>query len=122
MVLKQDTNEPSEEFTVKWEEKVNLESGKHRIEIHVYTNEWMSLANELNSYHSLPLDNFDYILGLATKLLIIVTEHVNDLAKNWFPRMFRPMLHQRLNTYLPCWKCWAEIGKPKPLDGGMYIQ
>ncbi len=121
MVMRQVSNEPCDEFTSRWDFKISLEPAKYRIEVHIYTNEWVSLTNELlelNSQHSLPLDNFERIPGLATKLLIMVTGHVKDLALSWFPGMLKGSPSQPFVTYLPCWKCYAEIGSPKPLNGG----
>lgn len=123
MSMKQESNEPCEDFLETWQMKLCLLKSKHRIEVHIYTSEWVSLTNELlelNS-HSFSLDMFDCIPGLATKLLIMVTAHVKALAMNWFPGMLTSASHsQPFVTYMPCWKCYAEIGTPKGLNAGRY--
>lgn len=120
MVVKQESNEPCEEFLEVWEKLTILQS-KHRIEVHIFTNEWMSLTKELqelNSSHSISLQ---CIPGQAAKLLTIVMGHLEALVTSWFPRMLVcPSLYEHSVTYMACWKCYAEIGMPKTLTEGAY--
>ena len=104
MVMKQESNEPSEEFLQEWQMKLIPLTSKYRIEVHIYTNEWLALHSEMNPGSSSP----KCILGLATKLLVMVTAHVKDLT-GWFPGMLVcPSPSQPFVTYLPCWKCHCE--------------
>ena len=106
LVVKQEPNlrEGGEDLRLTWLE------GTYRVEVHVYTPEWVALATEL-----LECDRINYSIdavpGLATKLLVMISQHVKSLASNWFPGMltsyYGPPL--RFSTYMPCWKCFAEI-------------
>ena len=86
---------------------------KYRIELHIYTNEWMSLTKELMEIKSQSL-SLDNIQRLATKLMIMVTGHVKELATHFFNGMLTLNL---FNTYMPCWKCYTEVD-PEILSGG----
>ena len=108
LVMKQVSNIPSDEFLDKWEMKAHLLKSKYRIEIHIYTNEWITLSNELMELNS--QENFECIPGLATKLLVMITGHVKALALSWFPGMLIFPSGRTFVTYVPCWKCYAEIG------------
>lgn len=132
MCMKQEVNEPCEGFLDEWQMKLYILQSKFRIEVHIYTNEWVSLTNELLelSSHSFSLESFECLPGLATKLLVMVTGHVKALATSWFPGMLVTPTpggggagagSQSFVTYMPCWKCYAEIGTPRPLTGGTNI-
>lgn len=119
MVMKQVTNEPCGDFADQWGKKLaQLLTSKYRIEVHIYTNEWATLSNELLELNS---HNFDFgcIPGLATKLLIMMTAHVKALALSWFPGMLKVPSSSPFITYMPCWKCYAEIGSPRLFSGGV---
>ncbi len=89
--------------------------GEYRIEVHIYTNEWVKLANDLSQQGilntSLPPD---YIPGLATKLLVVLSTHIKSLAVNYFSGMLLSHQGHHAVTYMPCWKCFGEVGSPQP--------
>lgn len=115
MVMKQAVNMPSDKFLETWQGRVKLLESRYRIEVHIYTNEWVKLTNELVALNAHSGD-FEAIPGLATKLLIMVTTHVKALALNWFSGMLRSSSSNV--TYIPCWKCYAEIGCSDTLNRG----
>ena len=137
MVMKQASNEPCDEFLEAWQLRLRLLKAKHRIEVHIYTNEWVALINELLELNSqsFSLENLECVPGLATKLMIMVTAHVRALAVSWFPGMMVAVPTSRSSmsslssaasgaggtpfvTYMPCWKCYAEVGSSNSLSGG----
>ena len=98
-----ETSEDSEE-TLSWRVKANLLKSKHRIELHVYTHEWVELSKELGS-------DSEGVSALATKLLVMVMGHVEALASSWFPGMLLSLSPaQHCTTYMPCWKCCLSAG------------
>ena len=117
LVMKQVTNQPSDEFLKAWGTSVHLLKSEYRIEIHIYTNEWVTLCVELMDLNlpSFPLDNMS---GLATKLLVMLTGHVKTLATTFFAGMLSLLRGGMFSSYVPCWKCFAEIGSPKDLCAG----
>jgi hypothetical protein len=123
MAMKQEVNEPCEGFLDAWQMKLkSILHSKIRIEIHIYTNEWVSLTNELLELNSHNF-SFEGLPGLATKLLVMLTGHVKALAMDWFPGMLlspsaAASSSEAFITYVPCWKCYAEIGTPRSLSGG----
>ena len=119
MVIKQVSNKPCDKVLETWQFKLKLLKSKFRIEIHVYTNEWVTLTNELLSLNS-QTESFECIPGLATKLLVMVSRHVISLALNWFPGMLAcsSQAEDKPPTYMPCWKCYSEIGTANLLDKG----
>lgn len=106
LVVKQEDNRHEMPgFNLKWLE------GAYRVEVHVYTPEWVTLGNELLvcDRPQYTLDGLSSLPGLATQLLVMISQHVKSLASNWFPGML--ISHAtKFNTYMPCWKCFAEIG------------
>ena len=90
--------------------QVYLLEGKIRVEVHVYTPEWVALANELLNCDkmSYSLDNPFCLPGMATRLLVMISQHVKSLASDWFPGMFITPQSQKFPTYMPCWKCYAR--------------
>ena len=107
----------------------NWMEGTYRVEVHVYTPEWVTLANELLACDKInySLDNPDCLPGLATRLLVMISLHIKSLASDWFPGMFLSPTTQpaKFPTYMPCWKCFAEIGAERLQDSaklpGLYI-
>ena len=108
MLVKQVTNE------------VNKDKFKSRIEVHLYINEWTSLIVQLRyNNQNLPMDYLHSIPHLATKLLVIITAHVKNLIFNWFVGMVKgEFTDQDFHTYLPCWKCYAEISHLESYNKG----
>ena len=94
--------------------QLNWLEGLYRIEVHIYTREWVVLASELLECQQITysLDNPSCLPSLATRLLVIISQHVKSLASKWFPGMLVASSnhHTELSTYMPCWKCFAEIG------------
>ena len=121
LIVRQVSNEPCKSFHDKFPHKnIRLLPPKHRIEIHIYTNEWVTLSNELLYVNStFSLENFECLPGLATKLLVMITGHVKTLALSWFPGMLSFPKGRSFITYIPCWKCYSEIGLSKSLDQGI---
>ena len=119
MVMKQASNEPGEGFPDAKEIKLRLLKAKHRIELHIYTNEWVSLGHELLELGSFSPENLESIPGLATKLLIMVTTHVRTVATSWFDGMLTSTSSDVV-TYMPCWKCYAEVEAPDPPFSGEF--
>jgi len=70
--------------------QVRCLEGFFRVEVHVYTPEWVALANELLMCDQLnySLDNPFCLPGMATKLLVMISKHVKSLANDWFPGIF----------------------------------
>ena len=95
-MLKQSSNEP-------------CDSAKYRIEVHVYTDELLYLVDELLDIHNLPADFKKCVPGLATKLLVMLTDHVKTLAQTWFQGIPLNGLRDQPSflTFVPCWMCYA---------------
>ncbi len=89
-------------------------TGEYRIEVHIYTNEWVKLANDLSEQGILNSSlSPDFIPGLATKLLVVLSTHIKSLAINYFSGMLLSHLGRHAVTYMPCWKCFAEVSSPR---------
>ena len=121
VVIKQEDNKPCDELVDTLKVKSHLLKSVYRIEIHIYTNEWVALTNELMEQSSRFMDNFEFIPGLATKLLVTVTSHVKALTSGFFQGMLTRRSRSMDKkedfesiTYLPCWKCYAEIESSNP--------
>ena len=111
LVLKQESNVNCPEFLSRWEFSIKLLEEVYRIEIHVYTDEWIRLVNELAEagrldVHLTPTN----VTAYATRLLVMVSGHIKSLATNWFPGMLEAPQGMFFVTFMPCWKCYAEIG------------
>ena len=117
LVIKQAINKPGDNFQETWGDRIQPLQAEYRIEVHIYTNEWVTLSIELSQLDlpSLPLER---IPGLATKLLVMLTGHVKTLATTYFSGMLSLPPSGMFTTYMPCWKCCAEINSPKNLSTG----
>ena len=109
LVLKQESNENCPEFLSRWEFSVKLLEEAYRIEIHVYTDEWIRLVDELAKAGRLDV-HLTNVPAYATRLLVMVSGHIKSLATNWFPGMLESPQGLSFVTFMPCWKCYAEIG------------
>ena len=69
-------------------------------------------------FHNFHIDNPSSIPGLATKLLVMLTNHVKTLATGYFTGMLSLPQPGVFSSYIPCWKCFAEIGSAKDLASG----
>lgn len=120
LIMQQVTNEPCDNFLDQWEIKLKLLNSKYRIEIHIYINEWVALFNELLELGctNFMFENFECIPGLATKLLVMIASHVKTLAVSWFPGMIKGTSEDPFVTYIPCWKCYSEIGTSSSVTEG----
>ena len=98
MVIKQESNEPSDKFFEKWQFNLTLLKAKYRIEAHIYINEWMALSNSCG----------ESFISQATKLVVMISMHVKSLATNWFPKMLISSENQSFSTHIPCWKCYVK--------------
>ena len=113
VAIKQEKNERSEK-------QLNWIPGEFRIEVHVYVPEWIMLAKGHGDFSTNP----NYVHGLATSLIVMISQHVRALGSNWFPGMFlTPSARHAFVTYMPCWKCFAQIEtkakqQPPKLSGG----
>jgi hypothetical protein len=108
MVMQQVSNEPSQKF--RFEPQTHQISTLKRIEVSIYHNELIILVNkllDLNEAFTFP----ESIIELATKLLIMLSAHVEEVALSWFNGMLRrpPGDGIPFFTYIPCWKCNAGI-------------
>ena len=114
MTIKQESNEPSEEFLEVWKLRIATLDSKYRIEAHVYVNEWIALTREAN-LRSLKFTS------LATKLMVMLTAHVKALTTSWFPRMLISSKTRSLSTYMPCWKCYADAESSRDMRKGIFL-
>ena len=110
LVLKQKVKESCPESLSRSELSVKLLDEAYRIEVHVYTNEWIQLVNELNEDGCLDIQlTPTKIIAYATQLLVMVSRHIKSLATNWFPGMLVSPPGVSYVTFVPCWKCYAGI-------------
>lgn len=100
----------SESCDIELPYTAHLLQHKYRIEVHVYTNEWIKLITELLDVSTV---NLECIPGLATKLLVMVTSHLHGLTHNFFADMLISSSNTQ-TTFMPCWKCYAKIGSSNP--------
>ena len=114
LVLKQEPNLPCEKFLSIWTpNKFTLLEATWRIEVHVHTDDWIKLVADLSDTGQIDQSlSPSYITGLATRLLVMILQHVKSLATIYFPGMLvsHHPYPQTFPTYMPCWKCFAEIG------------
>jgi hypothetical protein len=109
LVLKQKVKESCPEFL---KPSSKLLDEEYRIEVHVYTNEWIQLVNELAEGGCLDIQlTPTKIIAYATRLLVMVSGHIKSLVTNWFPGMLvsPPGVSLSFVTFVPCWKCYAGI-------------
>ena len=116
VVIKQENNEKSEE-NLKWIK------GTFTIEVHINVPEWIMLAKKHGEVNN-SLTNPNYVHSLATSLIVMISQHMRALGRDWFPGIFLTLPdHHRFTTYMPCWKCFAQIETdakqqpPKSLGG-----
>ena len=111
LILKQEVNESCPEFLSRWELSVKLLDEAYHIEVHVYTDEWIQLVNELAKDGCLDIQlTPTKIMAYATRMLVMVSRHIKSLATNWFPGMLVSPPGVSYVTFVPCWKCYAGIG------------
>lgn len=100
-VLKQESNLKVNPSSIQ----VNIFEEKFRIELHLYLNQLFTLTQDKEH----PLSQ-SYITGLATNLLVMISQHVELLVQSWFPCMLKTKSNSSTITHVPCWKCYAGIG------------
>lgn len=111
LVLKQEANETCPDFLSRWEFSIKLLEEAYRIEVHIYTDEWIKLVNDLAEAGRLDVQiTPTNVTALATRLLVMVSGHIKSLATSWFPGMVVAPQGMSFVTFMPCWKCYAEIG------------
>ena len=101
-------------LVVKEESNVALETNeefewlpaKKRIEIHVYVHEWFEVQSELQikGCQATMLQNTFSLPGIATQLLVKISQHVLSLSIDWFQGMLASQY-----IYVPCWKCYGQM-------------
>ena len=102
------------------EQKLKWIQGSFRIKVHIHVPEWIKLAKEYGE----ETFSLNYVHSLATSLMVMISQHVKALGSDWFPGMFlTPSSQHGFTTYVPCWKCCAEIKadtewQPPLLPGG----
>lgn len=69
--------------------------GSHRIEIHVYAPEWITLMTECTTGEEeaeldAAIDPLS-LTSMATQLLIMISKHIQTLASDWFLGTYIPM-------------------------------
>ena len=111
LLIKQEANQDSQPSDVPpLETALPTLPGDYRIEVHIYTNEWINLVNYLSEQGVFnPNVPPHYIPGLATRLLVVLSTHIKALAQNYFSGMLLSPQGGNVVTYMPCWKCFAEI-------------
>ena len=101
-ILKQESNLKVNPTSIQ----VNIFEERFCIELHLHLNELFTLTQDKE--HQL---SQSYVIGLATHLLVMISQHVELLVKTWFPHMLKTELNgSTVTTYVPCWKCYAGIG------------
>jgi serine/threonine protein kinase len=107
---------PSTEDGVTPFSQVRHLKGSHRIEVHVYAPELITLVAECSGEETEDQETGiepDSLTTMATQLLIMISKHVQTLASDWFSDMLRSEEnHLPPPVYLPCWKCYGH--KPFP--------
>ena len=100
--LKQESNLNANPSNIQ----VNVFTEKYRIELHIYANKFIALTQ--HKEHQL---SQSYVTGLATHLLVMISQHVELLVESWFPQMLKTKSNgSTMITHIPCWKCLAGIG------------
>ena len=101
LVVKEEDNAPPE-----GNDELEWLPAKRRIEIHVYVQEWFEVQTELQlAGHSTTMLEHTFSLpGIATQLLVKISQHMLSLARDWF----RGMLENEF-IYIPCWKCYGQM-------------
>ena len=111
LVLKQETNDTCPDFLNRWEFSIKLLEEVYRIEVHIYTDEWIKLVNDLAEAGRLDVQiTPTNVTAFATRLLVMVSGHIKSLATLWFPGMLVAPQGMTFVTFMPCWKCYAEVG------------
>ena len=111
LVLKQESNEVCPDFLNRWEFSIKLLEEAYRVEVHIYTDEWIKLVEDLAEAGRLDVQiTPTNVTAFATRLLVMVSGHVKSLATHWFPGMLVAPHGFSFVTFMPCWKCYAEIG------------
>jgi len=87
--------------------EARLLKSKFRLELHIFVNEFLSICNHVSG--SRPIsdklsEDAKFISGLATKLLLLLTEHVKKLAEAFFAGMII-FPGSVFCSYMICWKC-----------------
>lgn len=97
VVKEEDNTAPENSREIEWL------PAKKRIEIHVYAHEWFEVQNELqmNGRPATMLQNTFSLPGIATQLLVQISQHILSLA-------IQGMLDSQL-VYIPCWKCYGQM-------------
>lgn len=108
-IMMQDENIANEAFPAKFNEGSTILEAKFRIELHVFTNEFMSLSSHLRQSDQVSqvTASMRRISGLATKLLLLLTEHVKKLASDYFSGMIE-LPGTVFCSYMVCWKCLSS--------------
>ena len=116
LLVKQESNQICKNFIQQWDGRIKMLYGEYRIEVHIYTDEWITLTNYLAEQGTSQLGTTlpsDYISGIATRLLVMITKHIESLATRYFSGMLLVPQGKSVATYMPCWKCFAEIGSAR---------
>ena len=59
--------------------------GSHRVEVHVYAPEWITLVSECSGEEGAESGSEpDSLTTMATQLLIMISKHIQTLASDWF--------------------------------------
>ena len=100
-ILKQESNLNINPSNIQ----VNVFGEKLRIELHLNMNKFITFTQ--CKKHQL---SRSYVTGLATHLLVMISQHVELLVESWFPHMLKTESNGSTVTHVPCWKCFAGIG------------
>lgn len=101
LVVKEEDNRPPET-----NDDLEWLPAKKRIEIHVYAPEWLNVLQELvmAGRPTRMLENPISLPGIATQLLVKISQHLLSLAQGWFNGVLKNAL-----IYIPCWKCYGRM-------------
>ena len=119
LVVKEEDNSPpataeelgwleikSDGTPLKPDREIEWLPAKKRIEIHVYAPEWLNVLQELElaGRPTKMLKNPISLPGIATRILVKISQHLLSLAHGWFHGVLSSKL-----IYIPCWKCYGRM-------------
>lgn len=101
LLLTQEVNPTMKQESCRY--VLNFVEEKYRIELHLYVNECLTMVLDKEYL------NHSYVVGLATRLLVMISQHIESLVKSWFPKMLKSQPNGSFVIHVPCWKCFANI-------------
>ena len=106
--MMQDDVTVEDEVETLFVNKATLLKYKFRIELHVFANEFLSMCNlAASSVSGYTSRDGKSISGLATKLLLLLMDHMKKLAEDFFAGMI-VYPGTVFCSYMICWKCMSS--------------